>query len=74
VTGHLFGAAGAVEAALTVLAVQHGIVPPTANLQCQDPLVALEVAAKPVSARIGLALSVSVGFGGQNAAVAVRPA
>lgn len=74
VTGHLFGAAGAVEAALTVLTVQHGVVPPTANLENPDPRVELEVAAKLVETRIGLALSVSVGFGGQNAVVAIRPA
>ncbi|AGL15835.1 beta-ketoacyl synthase [Actinoplanes sp. N902-109] len=72
VTGHMFGAAGAVETALTVLAVQHGVVPPTANLDEVDPAVRVRVAAKPEAMRIGLALNVSLGFGGQNAAVVVR--
>ncbi|GIF14546.1 beta-ketoacyl-[acyl-carrier-protein] synthase family protein [Actinoplanes teichomyceticus] len=72
VTGHMLGAAGAVEAALTVLAVQHGVVPPTANLDRQDPEVEVEVATKPVHRRLDAALSLSAGFGGQNAAVLVR--
>lgn len=74
VTGHMFGAAGAVETALTVLAVQHGIVPPTANLDEPDPGVRVRVAGKPEPLRVGLALNVSLGFGGQNAVVAVRAA
>jgi 3-oxoacyl-[acyl-carrier-protein] synthase II len=74
VTGHLFGAAGAVEAALTVLAVQKGLVPPTANLDRQDPAVEIEVATKPDARRISLAISVSLGFGGQNAVLALRSA
>jgi 3-oxoacyl-[acyl-carrier-protein] synthase II len=74
VTGHLFGAAGAVEAALTVLAVQTGLVPPTANLDHRDPRVEIEVATKPAERPISLALSVSLGFGGQNAVLAIRSA
>jgi 3-oxoacyl-[acyl-carrier-protein] synthase II len=69
VTGHLFGAAGAVEAAFSVLAVEHGLVPPTANLRRQDPAVRLEVASAPEWRRLEVVLSTSLGFGGQNAAL-----
>jgi 3-oxoacyl-[acyl-carrier-protein] synthase II len=73
-TGHCLSAAGAVEAVLTVRSVEEGLVPPTANLTTLDPAVDLEVAAKPTSRRIDLALSNSFGFGGQNAVLAVRAA
>ncbi len=71
VTGHLLGAAGAVEAALTVLAVEQGRIPPTANLDDLDPAVALDVPTKCREQRLPLALSVSTGFGGQNAVLAI---
>ncbi|MER6101777.1 beta-ketoacyl-[acyl-carrier-protein] synthase family protein [Streptomyces sp. NPDC001832] len=75
VTGHLIGAAGAVEAAYTVLAVEQGSVPPTANLECVDPQVEIDVVAgAPRTATIGAAMSNSFGFGGQNAAVVVTAA
>ena len=73
VTGHLMGAAGAVEAALTVLAVEQGLVPPTANLDDLDPAVALDIPTKCREKRLQLALSVSTGFGGQNAVLAITP-
>lgn len=74
VTGHLFGAAGAVEAAFAVLAVENGLVPPTANLDEPDPQIEVEIAAEATPRRIELAMSTSFGFGGQNAAVLVsRP-
>jgi 3-oxoacyl-[acyl-carrier-protein] synthase II len=73
VTGHLMGAAGAVEAALTVLAVEQGLVPPTANLDDLDPAVALDIPTKCREERLQLALSVSTGFGGQNAVLAITP-
>lgn len=75
VTGHALGAAGAIEAAFTVLSVQHGLVPPTANLHDLDPAIDLDVvagAAREVAPH--LALSNSFGFGGQNAVLAFRPA
>ncbi|MFH8433799.1 beta-ketoacyl-[acyl-carrier-protein] synthase family protein [Streptomyces sp. NPDC085942] len=73
--GHLIGAAGAVEAAYTVLAVEQGSVPPTANLERVDPRVEIDVVAgAPRSATIGAAMSNSFGFGGQNAAVVVTAA
>ncbi|MEU7258572.1 MULTISPECIES: beta-ketoacyl-[acyl-carrier-protein] synthase family protein [Streptomyces] len=68
VVGHALGAAGAIEAAYTVLALRHGCVPPVANFRGQDGDHKLDIVAghpRPVSA--GTALSFSFGFGGQNA-------
>ncbi|MER5337898.1 beta-ketoacyl-[acyl-carrier-protein] synthase family protein [Micromonospora sp. NPDC002717] len=73
--GHALGAAGGIEAALTVLAVQHGLVPPTANLDEQDSAVDLDVVTKAARAqRIEVALSNSFGFGGQNAVLVLAAA
>ncbi|MFE0026349.1 beta-ketoacyl-[acyl-carrier-protein] synthase family protein [Amycolatopsis sp. NPDC059021] len=74
VTGHLLGAAGAVEAVYTVLTAEHGIIPPTANLEKLDPEIDIDVATTATSARIALALSNSFGFGGQNAVLAIARA
>jgi 3-oxoacyl-(acyl-carrier-protein) synthase len=74
VTGHLLGAAGAVEAALTVLSVERGTVPPTANLDRLDGRLDIDVATTARSGPIDLALTISLGFGGQNAVLAVAPA
>jgi len=74
VTGHMFGAAGAVEAVLTVLALEKGLLPPTANLTRLDPQVELDIVAAPTARRVELALSTSLGFGGQNAALVLRAA
>jgi 3-oxoacyl-[acyl-carrier-protein] synthase II len=75
VTGHALGAAGAIEAAFTVLTVQHGLVPPTANLDSQDPEVDLDVVAKaPREQQVTAAVSDSFGFGGQNAVLVVTSA
>jgi 3-oxoacyl-[acyl-carrier-protein] synthase II len=60
-------AAGSVEAAATILALQHGLLPPTANLEHVDPEVefdCLPAVARP--AEVAAALSNSFGFGGQN--------
>jgi 3-oxoacyl-[acyl-carrier-protein] synthase II len=73
VTGHALGGAGAIEAAYTVLAVERGLIPPTANLDSQDPEVDLDIVAKsPREQRVELAISDSFGFGGQNAVLVVR--
>jgi 3-oxoacyl-[acyl-carrier-protein] synthase II len=70
VTGHLMGASGAVELAVCALALQRGVVPPTANLTDPDPECDLDyVAGKARPARLRSAASVSLGFGGHNAAV-----
>src|SRR6059058_913960 len=69
-TGHLLGAAGGVEAAFSALALHHGIVPPTINVENQDPECDLDVV--PNKARevpIRAAMSNSFGFGGTNAVV-----
>lgn len=73
VTGHCLGAAGGIEAAFTVEAIRHGIVPPTANLAHPDPECDLDYT--PGAARersIRYALCNSFGFGGQNACLAFR--
>ncbi|WP_405773527.1 beta-ketoacyl-[acyl-carrier-protein] synthase family protein [Streptomyces sp. NBC_01538] len=74
VTGHLLGAAGAVEAALTVLSLEQGVVPPTAGLSCLDPRLDIEVATTATATRAELALCNSFGFGGQNAVLAIAAA
>jgi 3-oxoacyl-[acyl-carrier-protein] synthase II len=75
VTGHALGAAGAIEAAYTVLAVQHSVVPPTANLDGVDQEVEVDVVAKtPRRLPVSAALSNSFGFGGQNAVLVVTAA
>jgi 3-oxoacyl-[acyl-carrier-protein] synthase II len=69
-TGHLLGAAGGVEGAFAVLALHHGIVPPTINVENQDPECDLDVV--PNQARevpLRAAMSNSFGFGGTNAVV-----
>ncbi|KOG64540.1 3-oxoacyl-ACP synthase [Streptomyces griseoflavus] len=71
VTGHLLGAAGAVEAAFSVLTVETGLVPPNAGLRTLDPRLEIEVPTTATDARVSLALSNSFGFGGQNAVLAI---
>ncbi len=72
-TGHLLGAAGAVEAIYTVLAVARGMVPPTINLDDPDPACDLDyVPHRARAASIDAALSNSFGFGGTNVCLAVR--
>ena len=73
-TGHLLGAAGAVEAVLTTLAVYNREMPATINLENQDPAIPLDVVTERRSLPQGevLALSNSFGFGGHNAVAAIR--
>ncbi len=67
-TGHLLGAAGGIEAVFTILALYHGILPPTINLDHPDPACDLDyVPNKARPAAIQMALSNSFGFGGVNA-------
>ncbi|MGW1197860.1 beta-ketoacyl-[acyl-carrier-protein] synthase family protein [Streptomyces sp. NPDC002536] len=71
--GHSFGASGAVEAALTVLTLQHGLVPPTANLETVDPDIDLDLVRKaPRQQRVDAAVSNAFGFGGHNAVLVFR--
>ncbi|MGH2805663.1 MAG: beta-ketoacyl-ACP synthase II [Actinomycetota bacterium] len=67
-TGHLLGAAGALEAAVCALAIHHGAIPGTINLDEPDPDCDLDhVPDGPRSQEVRIALSNSFGFGGQNA-------
>ena len=71
--GHPFGAAGAIEAVVCLLAIRDGLVPPTVHLEEPDPECDLDFVpnrARPMAVRS--ALSLSAGFGGQNAALLIR--
>ena len=66
-TGHTLGAAGAVEAVISIMAIQTGIIPPTINLHHPDPECDLDyVPNKARQARVNVSLSNSIGFGGHN--------
>ena len=72
-TGHMLGAAGAAEAIASILALKHGVVPPTINLTNPDPELDLDYTPnKPVKADLTIALSDSLGFGGHNGALVFR--
>ncbi|HWQ13679.1 MAG TPA: beta-ketoacyl-ACP synthase II [Roseiflexaceae bacterium] len=71
--GHLLGAAGAIEAIVTVLAIQNDLLPPTINLRTPDPQCDLDYvpnAARP--GRVDVALSNSFGFGGHNVSLVFK--
>jgi 3-oxoacyl-[acyl-carrier-protein] synthase II len=66
-TGHLIGAAGALEAAICIMATRQGIIPPTINLVHPDPECDLDYVPNTArQAKVGTALSHSFGFGGHN--------
>ena len=72
-TGHLLGAAGGIEAIATVLALHHGVLPPTINYETPDPDCDLDYI--PNQARkqhVDVAISNAFGFGGTNATLAFR--
>jgi len=72
-TGHLLGAAGAIEAIICVLAINHGIIPPTLNLTHPDPECDLDyVPNKARSVEVTTAVSNSFGFGGHNSVLIFR--
>ena len=74
-TGHLLGAGGALEAAFCVLALQHGLIPPTINLHNQDPECDLDYT--PLKARaqpLNVVVSNSFGFGGHNSVLVLSSA
>jgi len=74
-TGHLLGAAGALEAAVCALVVQRGIIPPTINQFTPDPACDLDSAPnKAVKRPVEVALSNSFGFGGHNVTLAIKRA
>jgi len=74
-TGHLLGAAGAVEAIATILAVQNNIIPPTINHFTDDPEIDARLNltfGKAQHREVRAAISNTFGFGGHNAAIVVR--
>lgn len=73
-TGHLLGGAGAIEAVFTILALKNQLVPPTINLDDQDPAIELNVPKTPTALKRpdAIAISNSFGFGGHNAVLAFR--
>ena len=72
-TGHLLGAAGAVECAVTILSLKRGILTPTMNLEKPDPDCDLDYCPqRPVECRVEHALSNSFGFGGHNVSICLR--
>ena len=72
-TGHLLGAAGAIEAIACAKAIEEGVIPPTIHLTEQDEACDLDyVPNQAVSCEVNVALSNSLGFGGHNATIALR--
>ena len=72
-TGHLLGAAGAVESIATILAIKNGIIPPTINYETPDPECDLDYT--PNTARekkVDVAVNTNLGFGGHNAALILK--
>ena len=69
-TGHLLGASGALEAAITILSITNGVLPPTINLETPDPDCDLDyIPYVPRRGRVRTAMSNSFGFGGHNASL-----
>ena len=72
-TGHLLGAAGGIEAVFSILALQHGIIPPTINLDHPDPACDLDyVPNQSRQCSVDVAISNAFGFGGVNACLVFR--
>jgi 3-oxoacyl-[acyl-carrier-protein] synthase II len=71
-TGHLLGAAGAIEAIATVLAVHHDLVPPTINLDDPDDELRVDVPREARQMPVPVAINDSFGFGGHNASLVFR--
>ena len=72
-TGHLLGAAAGVEAVFTILALYHGVIPPTINLHKQDPAVDLDLVPNTArQAKVNVVMSNSFGFGGTNSTLVFK--
>ena len=74
-TGHLLGAAGALEAAICTLAVYHDIIPPTINIEELDPAVPAHLKITPAHSQqqqVDYAMSNTFGFGGHNATIIIK--
>lgn len=65
-TGHTLGAAGIVEAIITILALEHQALPPSSNLLTPDPELALDMVAEPRANKLRYAMTNNFGFGGSN--------
>jgi 3-oxoacyl-[acyl-carrier-protein] synthase-1 len=68
-TGHTLGAAGGVEASIALLALEHGLAPPSLNLQTQDPALQAKLLREPLRTELKVVASNSFGFGGSNASL-----
>lgn len=66
-TGHTLGAAGGVEATVSMLALAHGFVPPSLHLRTRDPALHANVVTEPLARELNVVASNSFGFGGSNA-------
>jgi 3-oxoacyl-[acyl-carrier-protein] synthase II len=72
-TGHLLGAAGGIEAVFSILALHHGVIPPTINLETPDPECDLDyIPGHARSCSVDVAISNAFGFGGVNACLVFR--
>ena len=72
-TGHLLGAAGAIEAIASIMAIRDGIIPPNINFETPDPECIVNLVANTArQAKVAIAVSNSLGFGGHNAALVLR--
>lgn len=72
-TGHLLGAAGVIEAIITIKAIENKLLPPTINYQVPDEECDLDIVTnKPVEKEINVAMSNSLGFGGHNATIILK--
>jgi 3-oxoacyl-[acyl-carrier-protein] synthase II len=72
-TGHLLGGAGAVESVFTIMGLKEGLIPPTLNLNNQDPEIQVNVAKNvpfKLASDASFALNNSFGFGGHNVCIA----
>jgi 3-oxoacyl-[acyl-carrier-protein] synthase II len=70
--GHMLGAAGAVEAAITAISINKGVIIPTINLEAPDPLCDLNHVTTTIKKEINAAVTNSFGFGGANAVLLLR--
>ena len=70
--GHLIGAAGAVEAAACVLALEHQVIPPTINYETPDPEMDINVISESTPAKLNVVMNNSFGFGGHNAVMVLK--
>jgi 3-oxoacyl-[acyl-carrier-protein] synthase II len=73
-TGHLLGAAGAIESVATALTIFHGVVPPTINLEDPDDDLRLDVPREARKMSVDVAINDSFGFGGHNSSLVFRKA